>query len=113
MLDRNLDFPIGRANPLPRYHPQINEECDVVKPYITTTSPCTWVRCTVLSISNNGVYIIKYCNSIESTTLKEIPFFAPLGTRCKDYDWRMSLKPGNTLDAQDSKTIWHYSTIVE
>lgn len=113
MLDRNLDFPIGRANPLPRYSPQVNEECDVVKPYITTTSPCSWVRCTILSINSNNTYTIKFANAAESTTPKDPPLFAPFGTRCKDHDWRMALKPGDTLDAQDNKYVWYYSTIAE
>jgi hypothetical protein len=113
MLDRNLDFPIGRSNPLPRYSPQVNEECDVVRPYIKITAPCNWVRCTVISIAPDNTYTIKFSNSAETTTPKDPPFFAPLGTRCKDHDWRMQLQPGDVLDAQDSKAVWLFSTIVE
>jgi len=47
------------------------------------------------------------------TLLKDRPIFAPLGTRCKDYDWRNGLKVNDMVDAQDSKNIWYYSTIVE
>lgn len=112
-LDRALDFPLGRAHPLPRYQPQINEECDVVRPYITMISSCNWVRCTVLAINGNGHYIVRYGNSTEQTTLKDLPWFAPLGTRSKDYDWRIGLKVGDQLDAQDTKSIWYLSTIAE
>jgi hypothetical protein len=99
MLDRNIDYPIGRDNPLERYFPEVNEECDVVKPYITTTSPCGWVRCLVLNITNNGVYTVKYANHSDVNVLKDKPHFAPLGSRCKDHEWRMNLKVGDNLDA--------------
>ena len=112
-LDRSLEFPLGRNHPLPRYHPQLNEECDVVKPYLTMISSCNWVRCTVLSVNAIGQYTIRYGNSVEPTQTKDQPWFAPLGSRCKDYDWRMSLKVGDQLDAQDTKAVWYFSTIAE
>lgn len=112
-LDRNLDFPIGRDNLLPRYQPALNEECDVVKPYVTMQSSCGWTRCTVVAINGIGQYTVKYANSNEPTLLRDQPWFAPLGSRCRDFDWRMNLKVGDVLDAQDSKTIWYFSTIAE
>jgi len=76
-------------------------------------SSCNWVRCTVVSINASGQYTVRYCNTLEPTQLRDQPWFAPLGTRCKDYDWRVSLRVGDLLDAQDTKSIWYLSTIAE
>ena len=48
--DMSLKHPIGLNRPLSNYSPKIGEECDVVRPYITSTSFCGWTRCTVLEI---------------------------------------------------------------
>ena len=61
-LDPNLDFPIGKERALPNYTPEIGETCDVIKPYITSTSYCVWTRCTVLSYEN-GKYTVQYINT--------------------------------------------------
>lgn len=42
-----------------------------------------------------------------------MPTFAPLGTRTKDYEWRVNLDIGSKLDAMDTKSIWHHSTVTE
>jgi len=38
-----------------------------------------------------------------------MPFFAPLGTRTQDYDWRMSLDVGSIVDAFNR--VWYPSTV--
>ena len=110
-IDRNLDFPIGRLHPLPKFVPTINEECDVLKPYVTCTAPCVWTRCLVLNSNEQGVTTIKFANQTEITSIRGL--FAPLGSRCTDYEWRMALEVGDLMDAQDSKCIWYLSTVME
>lgn len=50
-LDRTLEFPIGKENSLPRFVPELNEECDAVRPYLSCTSAITWTRCLFLGIN--------------------------------------------------------------
>jgi hypothetical protein len=38
---------------------------------------------------------------------------APLGTKCKDFDWRMNLKEGDTVDCCDNFGSWHSGTVVK
>lgn len=49
-VDLAMKFPLGIHRPLINYEPKVGEECDVVKPYITSTSYCGWVRCKVQEI---------------------------------------------------------------
>jgi hypothetical protein len=37
---------------------------------------------------------------------------APFGTKCVDFDWRLSLKVGDEVDACDSHHVWYSSTVV-
>lgn len=43
---------------------------------------------------------------------RELPWFAPLGSRMKDYNWRMGLDIGEPIDAYLNR-IWYKSTITE
>jgi hypothetical protein len=61
-----------------------------VKPYITSTSYCSWTRGILVS-KENKKYTVKYDNTEATATYKDLPFFDKLGTRTKDYDWRMAL----------------------
>ena len=47
-LDPTLNYPLGKDRPLVQHFPKVGEECDVVKPYITSTGFCGWTRCTVV-----------------------------------------------------------------
>jgi predicted secreted protein len=40
-----------------------------------------------------------------------MPFFDKVGTRTKDYDWRMNLDIGSHVDAYNR--VWYPSTVVE
>ena len=48
--DMSLKYPLGVNRPLSNYSPSIGEECDVVRPYITSNNICGWTRCKVLEI---------------------------------------------------------------
>jgi hypothetical protein len=61
--------------------PVVGEECDIVRPCLTTTSRMGWTRCKVLSISNAGVYTVKFINSNDTNILHDGFWFAPFGTR--------------------------------
>lgn len=87
----------------------MGELCDVVRPYITSTSICGWTRCVVQEIENNR-FTFKYVNCKAEVSQRERPWFAPLGTRMKDYDWRMSLEVGFPIDALHER-VWYSSTI--
>ena len=60
------------------YEPEVEEEVDVVKPYITSTSYCAWTRCKIIS-KENKKYTLKYHNSDAIVTVKDMPFFDKLG----------------------------------
>lgn len=47
-IDMSLNYPLGKDRPFEQYNPMEGEDCDTVKPYITSTSFCGWTRCTVL-----------------------------------------------------------------
>ena len=110
-LDPNLDFPIGVERPLANYTPEIGETCDVIKPYITSTSFCVWTRCAVLAYEN-GKYTVQYENTESPATIRENPHFAPLGSRTPNHDWRTNLKIGTPIDALRNR-VWYKSTIAE
>lgn len=82
--DLGLKFPIGVSRPLERYEPAPGEECDVVRPYITSTSFCGWTRCTVLEV-DAGKYTLQYVNTAAPTVVRGEVWFAPLGTRTQDF----------------------------
>jgi hypothetical protein len=48
-IDSNMKYPLGYNRKLTWYEPENEEEIDVVKPYITSTSFCSWTRGTLLS----------------------------------------------------------------
>ena len=81
----------------------------MVKPYITSSSYCSWTRCKVIN-KDNKKYTIKYHNSDTQITLKDMPFFDKLGSRTIDYDWRMNLEIGDVLDGFNK--VWYPSTVV-
>ena len=82
--DSTLKYPIGLQRPLPKYCPAIGEECDVVRPYITSTSFCGWTRCTVLEIDGNK-YTLQYINTAIPTVVRGDLWFAPLKQRTQDF----------------------------
>ena len=47
-IEESAKYPLGKMRPLSNYAPVIDEECDVVKPYVTSINECGWVRCKVL-----------------------------------------------------------------
>lgn len=110
-LDLSLAYPIGKDHPLPQYSPAAGEECDVVRPYITSTSFCGWTRCTVLEVDNNK-YTLQYANTANPSILREKPWFAPLGSRTQDYDWRMGLDMGAHVEALLNR-VWYKATVSE
>lgn len=62
-------------------------------------------------MNEHGVASVKFSNLNDIISIKTI--FAPLNSRCKDHDWRMGLKIGDLIDAQDNKLIWYLSTVVD
>lgn len=38
---------------------------------------------------------------------------APLGTMCKDFDWRMNLKEGDLVDCCDNYGGWYSGTVIK
>jgi len=38
---------------------------------------------------------------------------APFKTRCKDFEWRESLKVGDQLDACDTSNVWYNVTVLD
>lgn len=40
-----------------------------------------------------------------------MPFFAPVGTRTADFDWRLALDVGSCVDAFNR--VWYSSTVTE
>ncbi len=109
-LDTSLKHPLGFNRKLNYYEPEVGEEVDVVKPYITSTGYCAWTRGTLLS-KENKKYTVKYHNTESPSTTKDIPFFDKLGTRTQDYDWRNSLEFGSLIDGFNK--VWYPSTVVE
>ena len=111
--DNNVEFPLTRERPLAVYTPVAEEECDCVKPGLTTTSKMGWTRCKILNISHSGAYTVRFANSSDPVTMSEGYWFAPLGSRTEDFEWRCNLKAGDFVDALDSKLVWLLSTITE
>ena len=68
-----------------------------------------WVRGRIKDISDNK-YIIEYCEEKDV----EIPFgehnIYPVGTKTKDYDWRLNLKQYDLVDAFD-RNRWYPGVI--
>ena len=60
--DTNQRFPIGQNRPLSWMEPEVGEQVDVVRPYITSTGYCAWVRGTLLS-KEGKKYTVKYENA--------------------------------------------------
>lgn len=83
---------------------------DVVKPYITSTSYCTWTRGILIS-KENKKYTVKYENTEVPSTVNSLPFFDLLGSRTLDYNWRMELEIGSHVDAFNR--VWYPSTVIE
>ncbi len=46
----------------------------------------------------------------KSSNIHEI---APYQSKCKDWDWRMSLKVNDELDASDTTNVWYNATVLE
>lgn len=92
------------------FEPEVGDRVDVVKPYITSTSFCSWTRAVLLA-KENKKYTVKYDNTEAPATYKDLPFFDQLGSRTEDYDWRMSLDIGSLVDAYNR--VWYPSTVVE
>ena len=61
--DKSVEFPLTRERPIQLYFPAVGEECDVVRPSLTTTSRMGWTRCKVLAINNSGVYTVRFHNT--------------------------------------------------
>ena len=57
--DPSLKFPLGHNRKLNWYEPEVGESVDVVKPYITSTSFCSWTR-GILVGKENKKYTVKY-----------------------------------------------------
>jgi hypothetical protein len=38
---------------------------------------------------------------------------APFKTRCHDFEWRNSLKPGDEIDACDTTSVWYNATVLD
>lgn len=36
----------------------------------------------------------------------------PENTRAKDFDWRLNLKVGDEIDAEDSSLVWYKATVL-
>lgn len=70
-----------------------------------------WTRCKVLNISNAGAYSVRFNNTTDSITINDGFWFAPLGTRTEDFDWRHNLQVGDLIDGLDNKNVWLLSTI--
>ena len=109
-LDPTLKFPLGQNRPLNWYEPEVDSNVDVVKPYITSTSFCCWTRGALIS-KEPKKYTVKYENTETIATYKDMPFFDKSGTRTPDFDWRMNLDIGSTIDAFNR--AWYPSTVVE
>lgn len=60
-LDIESRFPLGKRHPLHYYEPEVGEECDIVKPYISSITYCGWTRCTVIA-KEGKKYLVKYAN---------------------------------------------------
>ena len=39
-------------------------------------------------------------------------YLAPLGSRSKQFDWRLGLKKGDLVDAIDTANVWYNSTVI-
>ena len=113
MLDNNVEHPLGRERPLKHHFPAVGEDCDVVRPGLTTTSRMGWTRCRVLSISNSGVYGLRFWNSNETYNIGDGYWFAQLGERTPEFEWRKGLGVGDLVDALDGRYVWYLSTILE
>ena len=37
----------------------------------------------------------------------------PFGTKTQDYDWRMSIKTGDIIDACDTSNAWYNATVLD
>jgi hypothetical protein len=61
-LDSELKYPLGIRHPINNYRPEVGEECDIVKPYLSNITYCGWTRCTVIAKDGNKL-IVKYANS--------------------------------------------------
>lgn len=61
-LDTSQRQPLGVTRQLNFYEPQIGEQVDIVKPYITSTGYCCWTRATFLA-KENKKYTVKYSNT--------------------------------------------------
>lgn len=109
-LDPSLRNPLGLNRKLNYYQPEVGEEVDVVKPYVTSTSYCAWTRGRLLSIDNKK-YTVKYQNTEPLSVTKELPFFDLLGSRTPDNDWRNALEFGSLVDAYNK--VWYPATVVE
>lgn len=110
-IDQNSEYPLGLTRPLQKYTPQVGEECDVIRPYITSVGTCWWTRCKVTSFEN-GKYGIEYLNSEEKSPIREYAHFAPLGSRTPEFEWRLGLEMGAAVDAFKNR-VWYPSTIAE
>jgi hypothetical protein len=93
-IDANSQYPLGPERPIKRYLPAAGEDCDVIRPYITSIGYCNWTRCTVLEVEGDK-FTIQYANTDKAVTVRENVIFAPLGERTLDHEWRMGLDIGS------------------
>lgn len=78
-LDPTLKYPLGMNRKLNYYQPEVGEEIDVVKPYVTSTSYCGWTRGVL--ISKDKKYTVLYANTESNNVCKDMPLFDKLGSR--------------------------------
>jgi hypothetical protein len=38
---------------------------------------------------------------------------APYQSKCKDFDWRLSLKEGDEIDCCDTSHVWYNATVLK
>ena len=58
-LDTNQRYPLGINRTLNYIEPEVGEDVDVVKPYLTSTGYCAWTRGTLVGREGKA-YTVKY-----------------------------------------------------
>ena len=92
-LDTNQRYPLGPNRLIDFMEPEVGQDVDVVKPYITSTGYCAWTRGTLIG-KEAKKYTVKYDNTETPSTVHSQPFFDVRGSRTPDHEWRMALETG-------------------
>ena len=93
---------------------KVGDLIDAIK-YESGFKKATWSRGAIIELSEDYV-TVKYLQDLKFSQkdfVRNSVEIAPLGTKSLDFEWRMALKEGDTLDCCDNYGGWYSGTVAK